>query len=168
MPLPFKAKIYKIGINAVVDVPQRVISKLIPTAGRIKITGTINGFTFKTTLMPVKNGLHLLYVNMIALKGGETALGKTAAFIICQDTSKPVEEMFPMHDALKKELIENNLLQVFHALTLARKKDILKYLYKVKAKETLKRNINSVILQLKNNQANVSIPLPLIKQQAMQ
>jgi hypothetical protein len=68
-PLPFKATIYRIGINLVVDVPPKVTNKLNATKGQIKIQGTINGFAFHTTLMPVKNKPFILYVNMPMLKG---------------------------------------------------------------------------------------------------
>ena len=161
MPNTFKAKIYKIGINAVVDVSKRITSTMSPTAGRIKIKGTINGFDFKTTLMPVKDGPHLLYVNMIMLKGGATALGKTATFSIEQDTSKKVEKTQVMHAALLKQLKAKGFVDTFHELTPSRKRDILSYLHKVKAEETLKRNIDNVILQLEQKQKNVRIPLPL-------
>jgi len=161
MPNTFKAKIYKIGINAVVDVPKRITASMIATAGRIKIKGTINGFDFKTTLMPVKDGLHLLYVNIPMLKGGETALGKIASFVIEQDTGKKVEKNQRMHESLLKQLKKKNLVEEFHALTASRKKDILRYLNQLKSEETLKRNIDNVILQLQRQQKNVRIPLPL-------
>jgi len=157
----FKAKIYKIGINAVVDVPKRVTSSLIATAGRIKIMGTINGFDFKTTLMPVKERPHLLYVNMNMLRGGATALGKTTTFSIEQDTSKKVEKNSRMHRELLKQLKTKKLVEAFDALTHSRKKDILNYLHNLRTAETVQRNIDNVILQLEHRQKNVRIPLPL-------
>ena len=163
MVLTFKAKIYKIGINAVVDVPKRITSKFTAVSGRIRIKGTINDFNFTTTLMPVKDGLHLLYVNMIMLKGGVTALGKTATFVIKRNHSKKTEENQIMHKALLKKLQEKKLADVFHSLIHSRKRDILNYLHKIKGEETLKRNIDNVILQLERKQNNVRIPLPLKK-----
>lgn len=160
MSLSFKAKIYKIGINAVVDAPTRITSSMTSTAGRIKIKGTINGFDFKTTLIPVKNGLHLLYVNIPMLKGGETALGKTATFTIEQDTSKKVEKDQRMHPDLLKQLKAKKLVEEFQALTPSRKKDILRYLNQLKAEETIKRNVDNVIGQLERKQKNIRIPLP--------
>lgn len=164
MPNTFKAKIYKIGINAVVDVPKRITSTMTAISGRIKIKGTIDGFDFKTTLMPVKDGLHLLYVNMIMLKGGATALGKTATFSIEQDTNKKIVKDQVMHAALQKQLKAKNLEPNFHELTSSRKRDILSYLHKVKAAETLQRNVDHVILQLERKQKDVRIPLPLHRQ----
>jgi hypothetical protein len=160
MPIKFKAKIYKIGINAVVDVPKRVTSSLTATAGRIKIKGTINGFDFNTTLMPVKEGEHLLYVNIPMLKGGQTDLGETASFSIDQDRSRKVDKHQSMHGALLKALNAKNLTGDFHGLTASRKRDILKYLHQVKGEETVRRNIDSVILQLEEKLKNVRIPLP--------
>ena len=50
----FKAKIYKVGINPCVDVPEKIYSKLIATKGYIPVKGTINQFPFQQTLCPVK------------------------------------------------------------------------------------------------------------------
>jgi len=161
MAIQFKARIYKIGINAVVNVPKQVTSALVATAGRIKIKGTINGFPFTTTLMPVKSRMHLLYVNMLMLKGAQTALGKIASFSIEQDTSKKLVKNYPMHSGLLKQLKVKKLFDDFQALTHARKKDILRYLNQLRGADTVKRNIGSVIFQLERKQKNVRIPLPL-------
>ena len=50
----FSAEIYKVGINAVADVPVEVTATLHEGKGYIRIKGTINGFAFSTTLVPVK------------------------------------------------------------------------------------------------------------------
>lgn len=148
----FKAKIYKTGINWAVDVPLKITAKMVPEKGRIYIRGKINGFGFSKTLMPVKDGPFRLYVNAAMMKGGNTALGKTAAFEIEQAAAK--KEPMPskplqLVSALKKE----NLLADFESLTPSRKKDILKYLNHIRTEETMQRNIAKLIAQMKSRKS---------------
>lgn len=153
----FKAKIYKIGINWAVDVPAEISEKMLPEKGYIRIKGKINGFDFIQTLVPVKNSPYRLFVNLIMMKGGKTALGETANFEIEQNFMK-VEKMYPMPKLLLDSLNEHQVVEEFNQLTASRIKDILKYLSYVKTEETLKKNIDKVIIQLKNKTKRVMIP----------
>lgn len=153
----FKAKIYKTGINWCVDVPVKLSEQLQKEKGYIRIKGLINNFEFKTNLVPVKNAPYRLYVNGLMMKGGKTALGKVASFDIEQNTDK-IELEYPIPPALKKTLTQHGLTMNFNALSPTRKKDILKYLYYIKTEETLLKNIEKVILQLKNKEKNTRIP----------
>jgi len=153
----FKAKIYKVGINAVVDVPEAVSGKMEPEKGYIRIKGTINGFDFATTLVPVKDNPYRLFVNIPILKGGNTALGNEAQFSIEQNFEAK-ENDYPMVPALAKQLKSKKLTDAFEALTPSRRKDILKYLNYLKTEETLQKNIDKVIKQLEDKSGNVRVP----------
>ncbi len=153
----FKARIYKTGINWAVDVPRKISDQLEKEKGYIRVKGAINGFEFKTTLVPVKEGPYRLFVNGIMMKGGATALGKIASFTIEQNRTK-LEEEYKIPEALKRTLIKEKLTSAFEALRPSRKKDILKYLHYIKTEETLLKNIDKVILQLKANHPNTRIP----------
>lgn len=152
----FTAKIYKTGINAAVDVPENITAGMKPEKGYIRIEGTINGFAFRQTLVPVKNKPYRLFVNIPMLKGGNTALGNNADFTIEQDF-KPVENDYPMVESLRRKLKEKDLTAAYNALTPSRKKDILKYLNGLKTEETLQKNITKVIKQLEAGE-NARIP----------
>ena len=153
----FDSVIYKIGINAVVDVPLEITNDMVPDKGYIRIQGDITGFDFKTTLVPVKGKPYRLFVNIPMLKGGKAALGNKAVFSIEQDFT-PAEKNYPMNEVLLQQLRDKTLLEAFEALSPARKKDILKYLSYVKTEGTLYRNVDKVIKQLENNEKNVRIP----------
>ncbi|WP_158561326.1 YdeI/OmpD-associated family protein [Emticicia sp. C21] len=153
----FQAKIYPTGINWAVDVSEEITSQLQKQKGYIKIKGQINGFDFTQTLMPVKNAPYRLFVNLIMMKGGKTALGEVAEFAIEQDDVEE-DKRYPMPDVLLKALQENNLQEAFDSLTASRKKDILKYLFYIKTEETLLRNIDKLIVQLKDKPKNARIP----------
>lgn len=157
MKYHFSAKIYKIGINWAVDVPAEISEKMAPEKGYIRIKGHINDFDFIQTLVPVKNAPYRLFVNLIMMKGGKTALGEIASFSIEQNFTH-VDKMYPMPKLLAEVLEHHQLMSDFNQLTPFRIKDILKYLSYVKTEETLKKNIEKVIIQLKNKEANTRIP----------
>lgn len=153
----FNAKIYKTGINWCVDVPSTITDQLVIKKGYIHIKGTINHFAFVKTLVPVKNSVYRLFVNSAMMKGGKTALGEVAHFMIEQDSEK-VRKEYPMPRLLVEILDNNGLTEAFENLTPSRKKDILKYLSYLKTKETLNKNIDKLIVQLKTKGKNVRIP----------
>lgn len=153
----FKARIYKIGINWAVDVPADITDQLKPEKGYIRIKGQINGFHFIQTLVPVKNSPYRLFVNLIMMKGGKTALGEVASFAIEQNEIELVK-MYAMPKMLSDILEKEKLIDGFNALSEARKKDILKYLSFIKTEETMMKNINKLIEQLKRKDKNVRIP----------
>src|SRR5262245_57771936 len=76
----FKGKIYKIGINPVVDPPEKVLKKIFEQAGRssgpITVRGLLNGTKFIQTLVKY-GGVWRLYINGPMLKKSGSALGDT-------------------------------------------------------------------------------------------
>lgn len=154
----FSAIIYKTGINAAVDVPQDVTGKLKPDKGYIKVRGTINGFDFETTLVPVKNGPYRLFVNIPMLKGAKAVLGDTVAFSIKQVPRLPVETEFPTPPLLAQKLTENKLNEAFNALSPSRRKEVLRYLGFIKSPEILAKNIDKFIARLKEDAKTARIP----------
>jgi hypothetical protein len=157
MKFSFKAQIYQTGINWAVDVPDEVTTQLLKQKGYIKIKGQINGFDFTQTLVPVKNGPYRLFVNYLMMKGGKTAVGEIAIFVIEQDTTAE-ENRYAMPELLARALQENELEEAFNSLTASRRKDILKYLYSVKTEATMQKNIAKLLAQLKEKAKNVRIP----------
>jgi hypothetical protein len=153
----FKAKIYKVGINPCVKVPYAITESMKPVKGYIPVKGTIDNHPFRQTLVPVKDAQYRLYVNGTMLKGSNSKVGQTVAFTIQQDKT-PKEKLYSMPEDLKKALKEANLTDAFEQLTSARKKDIIKYLTSLKTEETLNKNINKVIAQLKAKAKQVRVP----------
>ncbi len=153
----FKAVIYKTGINWCVDVPAAIAKKLVAGKGYIRIKGQINGFDFNKSLVPVKNAPYRLFVNGIMMKGAGTGLGKTAGFVIEQDTRKKEDE-YPVPEFLEKRLLKEKLADAFTSLTASRKKDILRYLFHIKTAETLEKNIKKLLKQLKDKTGDVRVP----------
>ena len=84
-------------------------------------------------------------------------MGEVAVFNIAQNFEKRVEEV-AMPIKLQESLKESNLETQFNDLTPYRKKEIMKYLNKVKGIETFERNLNSLLSQLRNMERDVRIP----------
>jgi hypothetical protein len=148
MPFSFKAKIYKVGINPCVKVSLKITAQLTASKGYIPVKGTIDGHFFQQTLCPVKSDNYRLYVNDPMLKGAGTSIGKTAHFIIEQDSWKRNKNI-PMSKALKKALTENKLIATFKSLAPYRQKEINRYLNNIKTEATLKKNVDRIIHVLK-------------------
>lgn len=157
MTYRFKAKIYKIGINWAVDTPKSITDRLTPKKGYISIKGEINDFNFIQTLVPVKNAPYRLFVNRLMMKGGKTALGETATFVIGQNHTL-VEEIYPMPEILANALTKHLLHDQFNTLSAARRKDVFKYLNYLKNAQTIQKNIDKLIVQLHNKDKNARIP----------
>jgi hypothetical protein len=153
----FSAKIYKIGINWCVDVPSAITGKMAVHKSYIPVKGEINHFAFTKTLVPVKNSVYRLLVYSAMLKGGKTALGEIASFTLEQDSTKVMKD-YPVPKLLTEMLDNNKLKADFVNLTPSRKKEILKYLSYLKTEETLRKNINKLVMQLKDKEKNVRLP----------
>lgn len=153
----FSSNIYQIGINWAVDVPDQIARDLTKDKGYIRIKGRINGFDFIQTLVPVKNAPYRLFVNLMMMKGGKTAVGEIANFEIEQNET-PVDQIYQMPQLLEDALTKNHLMERFNSLTASRRKDILKYLHYIKTAETMQKNIDKVVSQLERQLKDVRIP----------
>lgn len=144
MKFYFKAKIYKVGINPCVKVPLTISKKMASVKGFIPIAGKIENHSFRQTLVPIKNSGYRLYVNGPMLKGAKVKVGQTVHFEIAQTTAPRPENVTirkEFSDALKK----HKLVSLFNALIPSRRSEIIRYLFRLKSDEALKRNIEKVI-----------------------
>ncbi|HEX6893538.1 MAG TPA: DUF1905 domain-containing protein [Chryseolinea sp.] len=149
MIFTFRAKIYKVGINACVEVPCKITDRMKPGRGYIPVKGTIGRYAFEQTLVPVRHGPYRLYVNGLMLKGSDSKVGDTAKFTIAQTTAKRKDETMPA--ALRSKLVYTGLLASFEDLVPSRQKEIVRYLNYLKTAEAKNRNIDKVIGFLKDN-----------------
>lgn len=149
MKFSFKAKIYKVGINLCVKVPMRITRQMQPVRGYIPVKGTIEGFRFQQTLVPVKNNPYRLFVNGTMLKGSHTRSGDMARFELAQNFSTRPQPDSIMTAAFRKALAEANVLAEFKKLTPYRQKETIRYLYYLKTDEAKLRTMKKAIEQLK-------------------
>jgi hypothetical protein len=138
----FKAKNEIIGINPFVFVPGNILKSIFEQAGKekghIPIKGHINDNPYKQTLVRY-SGEWRLYVNTTMLKNSPKRIGEIVTLTISFDPeSRAIEMPSDFAKALKANP-EANL--VFEQLTTSRKQEIVRYLARLKTKESLDKNI---------------------------
>ena len=147
----FSATIYKLGINPVVDPPERVLKSLFTQAGRTKgpvpVRGKLNGAEFRQTLIRY-SGAWRLYVNGVMLKASGTKVGDEVRVEIEFDESPP---QVGMPESLATALSNDVAVRkAFDALTPYRQKEILRYIGSLKSEEAIEKNVEKVSRQLKH------------------
>src|SRR5580658_10468362 len=78
----FEARLERLrsGLNWIIIRVPFDAAKLFGTRGLIKVRGDINGFAFRTSLFPTREGWHFLLVNKRMQKGARAAEGSVARF----------------------------------------------------------------------------------------
>src|SRR5438034_11096592 len=79
------------------------VQEIFGTQARVPVRGTINGFPFRTSLMPM-GGCHGMAVNKTMRQGGKCQAGDTVKVQMQRDTEPRTVEAPP---ALKKELAKH-------------------------------------------------------------
>ena len=142
----FSAKIFKIGINPYVLLPDTVLKALFKEAGKdrgyIPVKGTINGYEFTQTLVKY-SGKWRLYLNTPMRTGSSTDVGDKVSLTIEFD---PSDRTVPMHPKLQLALQKNKKANtVFLQLPPSRQKEICRYINFLKTDESINRNIEKAI-----------------------
>jgi len=147
--MTFSSRIFKIDINPVVNIPQRVLKELFKQAGKtrgpIPVKGKLNGKRFTQTLVKFR-GAWRLYLNTPMRKAAGIDEGDMARVEIDVD-SKP--RLTPMHPRLKAALAKSKKAkEVFEKLSPYRQKEISRYLNNLKSEESVAKNIEKVVAHL--------------------
>ena len=148
--LKFAARIFKIGINPVVDPPENVLKEIFESAGRSKgpipVRGKLNGVEFIQTLVKY-SGSWRLYVNGEMLTASGLKVGDEANVEVEFD-SRPREVTMPksLHVAFKNDI---DARKAFAELPPSRQKEIFRYINALRTEESVARNVEKILEQLK-------------------
>jgi len=82
----FTATVHRRGVNFAVDVPEEVSLSLTAT-GYVPVVGTVNGVSFRGTLVPAGGGRHRLFLNAAIRREVEVGEGDDVALAITRDTT---------------------------------------------------------------------------------
>ncbi len=108
-------------------------AKLWGTRGQIKVKGEINGFAFRTSLFPTREGGHFLLVNKRMQKEARAAEGSVARFQMELDRE---ERTVTIPDELKRILNEDRALRRWYdGLNHSTRNDIAKWVTEPKSAE---------------------------------
>jgi hypothetical protein len=145
--LRFRAKIAgnEAGVVAAITPPVNVI-EWFGTRARVPIRGTINGFPFRSSLMPCGNA-RMMPVNKILCQGAGVKPGDIVDVVMERDTEARTVEAPP---ELKKELGKSKQAQErWGALSFTHKKEMTNSISGAKQEETKKRRLAKVMEILK-------------------
>lgn len=138
----FSGIIEIIGINPFVFVPDNLLQKIFEQAGRekgpIPISGTVNGKSYKQTLVRY-SGAWRLYINTKMLDKSPKRIGETIEVSIKFDPES--REVNPPGGFVKALRKNKEAKTVFDSLSASRKSEIVRYLANLKTEEALEKNI---------------------------
>jgi uncharacterized protein YdeI (YjbR/CyaY-like superfamily) len=86
------------------------VEKVWETRGHLKVIVQVNGFEYRTALLPTRRGEHFLVVNKKTQKAARIAAGTTASFTVMPDLAA---HELRMPAELKDALKEDRLLKRF-------------------------------------------------------
>ena len=114
--------------------------------GQVKVKGEINGFAFRTSLFPKKNGGHMLLVNKRMQHGGKAAPGGVARFRLEPDTEERIVSVPPELKRVFAE--ERSLVRWFDKLNYSTRKALIDVIAQVKSAQARARRADQVAEQL--------------------
>ena len=114
--------------------------------GQIKVKGEINGFAFRTSLFPTREGWHFLLINKRMQKGARAIEGSVARFQMALDTEK---RTVAVPDDLKRILGEDRSLRRWYdGLNHSTRSDIAKWITEPKSGEARVRRAEQIAERL--------------------
>jgi len=145
--LRFRAKIEgeEAGVVAAITPPIDVL-EMYGTRGRVPVRGTINGFPFRSSLMPC-GGPHMIPVNKALCQGAGVQPGDVVDVVMERDAEPRTVEAPP---ALKKELAKSGKARErWEKLSFTHKKEMANSIRHAKQEETRERRLAKVMRVLK-------------------
>ena len=123
------------------------VEEVFGTRARVPVRGTINGFPFRSSLMPM-GGCHRMVVNQNLRDGAGVKAGDTVSVVMERDEAERSIEAPPL---LKKELARSKTATAnWEKLSYTHRKEIALCLVNAKQEETRMRRLAKVMDILKN------------------
>ncbi len=121
-------------------------AKIFGARGQIKVKGTINGFPFRSSLFPTREGSHILLVNKRMQKGARVTAGGVAGFEIQLDTE---ERVATIPERLKRILAEDRSFRRWYdQLNHSTRYEIAKWVNDPKSAEARERRSEQIAERL--------------------
>jgi hypothetical protein len=122
------------------------VTKVFGTRARVPVRGTINGFPFRSSLMPM-GGCHGMAVNKTMRDGARVGAGDKVSVVMERDEAERVVEVPPL---LKKELAKSRTAQAnWQKLAYTHQKEIVLSITGAKQEETRARRLAKAMNILK-------------------
>ncbi len=122
------------------------VVKVFDTRARVPVRGTINGFPFRSSLMPM-GGCHGMAVNKTMRDGAGVEAGDTVSIVMERDESERIVEV---PSPLKKELAKSKTAHAnWKKLSFTSQKEIVLSICGAKQEETRRRRLAKAMAILK-------------------
>lgn len=138
------------------------VAKFCGSRGHVRIRGEINGFEFRTTLLPTRSGRHFMTVNKQMQKGARVHVGMSVQFRMEADKEKRAAPAAP---EMEKVLRSSKLLRkFFESLSPSMQVDIARFIAAAKQPATRLRRAEQMAERLMETmEAERELP-PMIRQ----
>ena len=145
----------------VVEIPFDV-ARMWGVRGQLRVKGDINGFAFRTSLLPSRSGRHFMIVNKQMQKGANVYAGMEARFRIEPNTEKRVVPSAPEIDRVLRQ--SKRLQKFYQSLSPSMRNDIARFVAEAKQQSTRIRRADHLAERLMETMdAEVELP-PMIRQ----
>lgn len=122
------------------------VREVFGTRARVPVRGTINGFPFRSSLMPM-GGCHRMVVNQTIRDGAGVKAGDRVMVVMERDEAERVVEAPPL---LKKELAKSKPAQAnWEKLSFTHQKEIARSILEAKQEKTRTRRLAKALDILK-------------------
>ena len=123
------------------------VQKTFGQKARVPVRGTINGFPYRSSLMPM-DGCYAMVVNKTLRVRAKCKAGDEVNVVMERDTEERTVEA---HPELKKELAKSKkALERWEKLSFTHKKEMARSIVEAKQEETKKRRLEKVMDVLKS------------------
>jgi uncharacterized protein YdeI (YjbR/CyaY-like superfamily) len=137
------------------------VSKVWGTRAKVRVKGEINGFAFRSSVFPTREGYHCMLVKRSMQTGANAALGETAQFRLVPDTAKRVATIPAELQHILNE--DRSFRRWFDQLTFSIRKWICDWIVNVKNPQSRVRRAEQVAEQLLSTmEAELDLP-PILK-----
>jgi len=144
----------------IVRIPEK-ITKSLGTRGQAKVKGTINGFPFRTALIPDGHGHHILIVNKTMQKGACVTSGAIANLVFEPDKeNRPVQDSPELLKALRQD---KTVMRYYQSLSDSLRRDISRWVSEAKQAETRVRRAEEMAERLMQIMDGEREPPPILK-----
>jgi hypothetical protein len=118
------------------------VVEVFGTRARVPVRGTIDGFPFRSSLMPM-DGCHFMAVNKTMRDGAGVRAGDTVTVVLERDEGKRVVNIPPL---LKKELATSPAAQAnWKKQSFSNRKEMVRSITEVKQEDTRLRRLTRVM-----------------------
>ena len=123
------------------------VEKVFGTIARVPVRGTINGFAFRSSLMPM-GGCHYMAVNRTMREGAGCKAGDTVSVVMERDTAPRVVQVPAV---LKKALAKSKTAQAnWKTYSFSKQKEMALAITGAKQEETRARRLARIMDIVKN------------------